>query len=1032
MINSCKLCSILAVCLGISTGAHAQVNRINGPIERGRPITLAGHMNPKAQAKFDRGPVAPDFKLSILMALKPSESQIAALDRLLEAQQDPASPEYRKWLTPEQYADRFGLTANDIGRVIEWLRLQGFTMESAARGRDWIAFSGTSAQVEAAFHAGVHRYEVDGENHFAVVSDPMVPAALEALVGFLVGLDDFQPKPSNSLRPAATLPTGLINLTPADLQTIYDIHRLHDTGIDGTGQKIVVVGQTAVDLSDVQAFRKMFKLSDANIQVVQTGPDPGKRPGFLPEADLDLEYSGAMAPNSTLVYVYSSNLDMAIFHAIDQNLAPVLSDSFGACEALVPSALPATYETEAKKANSMGITWVVATGDTGAANCDRGTMATQGLAVSFPSNLPEVTAVGGTEFNEGVGAANFWADSNDAAGGSAQSYIPEIAWNDTPYTAFMSSGGGGNSKVFPKPSWQKGPGVPNNNARNLPDVALDAGNGHDPYAIISGGQVFLGGGTSASAPVFAGIVALLDQYLAQNPKAAAVNQSNPVSFQGAGNINPILYGLAQSMPAVFHDILTGSNVVPCEAESPDCVNGQLGYNAGPGYDLATGLGSVDAYNMVTSWNGIAAGTASITSLAPASATAGDATFTLTVNGSNFGPGAQVQWNGAGIPTTAVSSTELQASVDASLVAAPGIAPVTVSLTGKSSGVAYFVVSAASSHSLPYNPVVTKVAPQACTPPPAMSAFVTTDATIYVSFQATMTDNDRLIISWLAPDSNTYQTVYPKLKPGDYCGLSVNFSIANLPVSQLGAWSVRVFDNSTQIFSIPFTITLPGAAAPTVGAVVNGASFKAGAPVAPGSLATVFGTGYAKQIYASSIPLPALLSGVSVIVNGRPTPLVFLNDTQVNFEIPLETPPGAAKVVVQTNGVPSASFTFQVQAVAPGLFVALNNADGSPNGTAHPAAAGDFLIVYMTGQGPVDHPLVDGVPTPNPPPLFNATKPFSATIGGANAAVPFLGLSPAYVGLAQANVQVPKLAPGTYPLVITVDGVASNSLSISVK
>jgi uncharacterized protein (TIGR03437 family) len=347
-------------------------------------------------------------------------------------------------------------------------------------------------------------------------------------------------------------------------------------------------------------------------------------------------------------------------------------------------------------------------------------------------------------------------------------------------------------------------------------------------------------------------------------------------------------------------------------------------------------------------------------------------------------------------------------------------------------VAYFIVSAASTHSLPYNQVVSKVPPQACTQPPAMSAFVTTDATIYVSFQATLTDNDRLIISWLAPDSSTYQTLYPKQKPADYCGLSTNFSIANLPVNQLGAWSVRVFDNSTEIFSIPFTITLPGAVAPTVGAVVNGASFKPGAPVAPGSLATVFGTGYAKQIYASTIPLPGVLSGVSVIVNGRPAPLVFLNDTQVNFEMPLETPPGPAKVIVQTNGVPSASFTFQVQAVAPGLFVALNNADGSANGAAHPASADDFLVVYLTGQGPVDHPVVDGVPTPNPPPLFNATKPFSATIGGSNATVTFLGLSPGFVGLAQADVQVPKLAPGTYPLVITVDGVASNSISISVK
>lgn len=180
-------------------------------------------------------------------------------------------------------------------------------------------------------------------------------------------------------------------------------------------------------------------------------------------------------------------------------------------------------------------------------------------------------------------------------------------------------------------------------------------------------------------------------------------------------------------------------------------------------------------------------------------------------------------------------------------------------------------------------------------------------------------------------------------------------------------------------------------------------------MAPGSLVTIFGTGFAPQIYASTIPLPTLLSGVSVIVNGRPAPLVFINPTQINFQMPFETPPGPAKVIVETDGIPSDSFTFQVQPVEPGLFVALNNADGSPNGPAHPASPGDFLVVYMTGQGPVSQPVLDGVPTPNPPPLFTATKPYTAKMGQTNANVTFLGLSPGFVGLAQADVQVPQLA-----------------------
>ena len=705
---------------------------------------------------------------------------------------------------------------------------------------------------------------------------------------------------------------------------------------------------------------------------------------------------------------------------------------------MVPPALAAAYELEAKKANSLGITWVAATGDTGAAGCDAvGPLASLGLAVYFPASIPEVTAVGGTEFNEGEGAGIFWNATNDAAGGSAQSYIPEIAWNDTTFIGFLASTGGGASKLYPKPPWQTGPGVPNDNARDLPDVSMVAATQHDPYNVLAGGQWILTSGTSAATPVMAGIVALLNQYLAQNGSSGGVNQpaiADASPAAGAGNINPALYKLAQSTPSMFHDIVSGNNIVPCEAESPNCVNGQLGYSAGPGFDLVTGLGSVDAYNLVTGWNGAPAGAPTVTGIAPSSTTAGGPSFMLTVNGSNFASGAQVQWNGTGLPTTFISAAQLQATVDSSLIASPGIVAIAVSQGGNGSGVVYFTVNASASMALVFaNQRVTTPAPNACTVPPDMNSFVTTDKTIYLFFQATITANDRLIISWLAPDSSFYITHYPGLQPGtNYCGLSTSLAIGNLPASQLGAWQVRLYDNSTLLFTIPFTVTLPGAVTPTVASMVNGASFTQGAPVAPGSLATIFGTGFAPQIYASTIPLPTRLSGVSVIVNGRAAPLVFINPTQINFQMPFETPPGPVKVIAETNGVPSASFTFQVQPVEPGLFVALNNADGSPNGPAHPASPGDFLVVYMTGQGPVSHPVLDGIPTPNPPPLFTATKPYTAKIGQTNADVTFLGLSPGFAGLAQADVQVPQLAEGSYPLVITVGGVASNTLTVSVK
>lgn len=568
-----------AVGLSFACAALAQPDRIRGPITQSGSVALRGNVSPRAQPKNDRGPVEASFQLRyITLVLKPAQAQRAELDQLLEDQQNPASPEFRKWLTPEQYADRFGASRNDIDRISTWLKAQGFTVESTARGRNWIVFSGTAGQVETTFRTSVHRYDLDSETHFGNSNEPFIPQALEPLAAALLGLDDF-PQTSGSPRPAITLPNGQITLAPDDLETIYDVHRLHQAGIDGTGQKIAILGETAVDLADIQAFRKTYGIGAATVQLVQTGTDPGVNPNVTTEASLDLEWSGAIAPNASLIYVYSKDLQTAIFHAIDKNLAPVLSESFGICEETVPAAAAASYESEAKKANSLGITWVVATGDTGAANCDyAGKFATQGLAVSFPSNLPEVTAVGGTEFNEGTGANGFWSETNDADGGSAESYVSEMAWNDSIYIGYLASGGGGVSRVFSKPSWQTGQGVPNDHARDLPDIALAAGNGHDPYSIVVGGQLLSVGGTSAATPVFAGMVALLNQYLLQNGLPAGVNQSPSASAaaasSGAGNINPSLYRLAQSAPSMFHDIVAGSNIVPCEAESPDCVNGQ--------------------------------------------------------------------------------------------------------------------------------------------------------------------------------------------------------------------------------------------------------------------------------------------------------------------------------------------------------------------------------------------------------------------------------------------------------------------------
>ena len=546
-------------------------------------------VHPLAQPRFDQGAVDANFRIGhIKLTFQQTAAQSADLGRLLAAQRDPSSPEFNHWLTPEQYGDRFGLNRADLARVRSWLTAAGFTIEYTARGRNWIAFSGTAGQVEAALHTSVRKYSIRGETHFAVAAEPVIPSELKQLTAGFLGLNDFRPR--SLARPGYASGSGY-SLAPGDLATIYDINPLYQQGLDGSGQKIVIVGQSAVNTADIQQFRDKYGLGAAKIKLVSDGTPAQTDAGDLMEADLDLEWAGAIAPNASLIYVYGSDADHAAFYAIDQNLGPILSESFGLCEADVPPTAASQYEAEAKKANALGITWIAASGDSGAAGCDYGgTTASRGLAVSFPASVPEITAVGGTEFNEGNGV--YSSAANGTHGGSALGYIPEMAWNDTTPWFVAETGpalaatGGGVSTFYSKPSWQVGPGVPADGQRDVPDIALAGANDHDPYNIISGGQPNLVGGTSAAAPVFAGILPLLNQHVQKN---------------GAGNINAAVYGLALSSPAMFHDVVNNSNIVPCESGSPDCVKGTLGYTAGFGYDLATGLGSVDANNLVGGW-----------------------------------------------------------------------------------------------------------------------------------------------------------------------------------------------------------------------------------------------------------------------------------------------------------------------------------------------------------------------------------------------------------------------------------------------
>jgi uncharacterized protein (TIGR03437 family) len=617
----CKeIVSLFALC---ALASAAPPDRITGPVDLRQIAPIPGSVHRLAQPQFDRGAVDPAFPMNhLVLFVKPSAAQQAELDRLLADQQNPSSKQFRQWLSPEEFGNRFGLTSRDHSQVVAWLHSEGFTIDETARGRNWIMFSGTAAQVQQALHTAIHRYEVNGEKHFANTDDPAVPAALAGLVGGFEGLHDFQPRPSPKTVTPDYNSGGTHYLVPGDYATIYDIDPLYSAGIDGTGVNIGIIGFTTLLLGDIQAFRSKYGLPPNDPKPVLAGTSPGLNTGALGEADLDIEWSGAVAPGATIYYYYSTDPTTAIAAAVNANLVNMISMSFGGAE-LDNSVL--AYQPVYQQANAQGITLLASTGDSGAANFpDASSFSRFGPAVSWPASYPEVTAVGGTQFNEGTG--NYWGATNASDFSSALSYIPEIAW---------SAGGGGASAIFSKPDWQVGPGVPQDQARDLPDISM-AASCHDAFVIYyEGAQVNGVCGTSASAPSMAGVIALLNHSLVS---------AGQLSGPGLGNINPQLYRLAQSAPTAFHDITSGGNTVTCTQGSPGCSSGVIGYLAGPGYDLATGIGSLDVNNFVTQWSSATNAVSVAFSVSPAKGTLND-TFQLTATVSAA--------NGSGTPTGAV-------------------------------------------------------------------------------------------------------------------------------------------------------------------------------------------------------------------------------------------------------------------------------------------------------------------------------------------------------------------------------------------
>ncbi|MGA8646278.1 MAG: Ig-like domain repeat protein [Candidatus Sulfotelmatobacter sp.] len=625
-------------------------------------VTLRGNVHPLAQSRYDRGAVSDSFPAErMFLLLQRSPEQESALREFILNAHSTGNPAYHKWLRPEQFA-AYGPADSDIAATTAWLQSHGFAVARITRGKTAIEFSGNAGQIRAAFNTEIHTYLVNGEEHHANNRDPQIPTALAPVVAGITPLNDFRPKSymrvlgqalydpkTHILKPEWTLSGNppVLALAPGDFAVQYDLNPLYNAGINGSGVTIGIIGAADVDPTTIANYRTLFGLPPVNLSVIidSSDPTPGEGNWATGESYLDVEEAGAVAPGASInLYTAAdtsvqSGLLLAAQRAVDDDQAPVLSTSYGTCEQDLGSAGNQFWATLWEQAAAQGQTSFVSAGDGGSAGCDdfgEAQPAQYGLAVSGFSSTPWNISVGGTDFYystySGSSSAQlaqigtYWdLNSTNAPAVSLLQPVPEQPWNQafglnlydggvydpTTNGPTIVAGGGGASTLYTKPAWQSGKGVTADGQRDLPDVSLFASaGGNDSFYLVCGGtdacfQDGLGyygldavGGTSASSPAMAGIMALINQ-----------------KYGPQGQANFILYLLAVQHPSVFHDIAISSNNVPCGEGTPDCTlstltdntNGfdTLGkYYAIPGYDRASGLGSVDANLLVQYWNSL--------------------------------------------------------------------------------------------------------------------------------------------------------------------------------------------------------------------------------------------------------------------------------------------------------------------------------------------------------------------------------------------------------------------------------------------
>ena len=536
-------------------------------------VVLSGQTVPLLKRARLVGAASAQQKLNLSVGLQLRNQQ--ELENLLSDMYNPRSVEYHHFLTPQMFAGEFGPTTQQQQQVEDYLTSQGFTVTHVSSNGVLIDASATVAQVGAAFQVKINNYTLGKNKFYANATAPVIPASLSSLIASIGGLDNsVQMHPLYHLAPSKSreLSTHRVKAAPqgygpSDLAGAYDSMPLSQAGYLGANQTVAVFELDGYQGSDITQYVSYYKLGTPSISNVLVDGFNGAAGGGAIEAELDIEVLAAMAPRATQIVYEGPNTTQGINDTynriVTDNKAQMLTTSWGECESASGNAELQTLDNIFKQGAAEGMAMYAASGDSGAYDCDNTT-----LAVDSPAGDPNITGVGGTTLvlnGSSYGSESVWSSPSGAPTGSQG-----------------SGGGGGISSYFQSPTWQTGPGVKNqysNGNREVPDVSADAdpATGYAVYCTVtaagcSSSGWTTSGGTSASAPLWAGSTAIINEYLQKQGKSRI------------GFANPALYALEHTQQPYlpFHDITTGNN---------------LYYPATNGYDLASGWGSPDIYNM---------------------------------------------------------------------------------------------------------------------------------------------------------------------------------------------------------------------------------------------------------------------------------------------------------------------------------------------------------------------------------------------------------------------------------------------------